>query len=444
MNASAQSWSTHLISLFYLIFTGVLFAWSDRADFVALMSIFGLSFITYVLLLYQKRAAFTYLVGVGLIAHCMAFFFSPHLSPDSYRFLWDGAITLLGENPFDKTPTDIISNQKYLNEQHLQELYWKLSDLSKENYTCYPTINQFYFVAASTFSSSVPVNIFVLKSLIFITQLAGLRYLLKLLQHFKISPKKLLILALNPLWLIETVGNLHFEGVMLSFLIIGCYFLVKQRWILGAVFIAFAIHVKLLPLVLLPFLLRYLGWGRSVLVYSVVGISVALLALVYLDVDNYQNFLSSLKLYFQSFEFNSLIYHHYIEYGYTIYGFYPTNTFGTNLSRISTFLIICLAFYGGKYDFQTMATRMIFGLLIYYLFATTVHPWYIITILGLSVFTRFTFGIIWSGLIFMTYASYSEMDAESFRILIHLEYAILLLTVLYELIWKRPLLKLVE
>ncbi len=441
MNAGTQSWSTHLISLLYLVFIGVLFSWTDRANYVVLFSLFGGSFIAYLLLLYQKNISINYLIGVGLIANITAFFFVPNLSPDSYRFLWDGAITWLGHNPFNSTPEQLIEVSYVSNSGYLQELYDGLSGLSKRNYTCYPSINQLYFVVANTFSNSVSVNLFVLKLLIFGTQLVGLRYLLKLLEHFKISSKKMFILALNPLFLIETVGNLHFEGVMLSFLLIGLDFLVKQKWILAALFIAFAIHVKLIPLVLLPLMFRYLGWKNSIITYPIVGVFTALLAGIYFTPDNYTNFQASLKLYFQSFEFNSLIYHHYIQYGKEIFGFYPTHIYGENLSRLGAYFIIVLSVYGGKINFQAMASRMIFGLLIYYLFATTVHPWYIITILGLSVFTRFSFGIVWSGLIFMTYAAYSDLDKETFRLLVHIEYGVLLAVVLYELIRQKPLLK---
>ncbi|MDB3906519.1 hypothetical protein OAK35_03720 [Crocinitomicaceae bacterium] len=444
MNAGANSWSTHFISLLYLVFIGVLFSWTDRANSVVLLSLFGGSFIAYITLLYQRNISFNYLAGVGLIASFTAFFFVPNLSPDSYRFLWDGAISWMGQNPLESTPEFLMSQPHYSNNAYLQELYTGLSGLSKRNFTCYPSVNQMYFVVANTFSDSVAVNLFVLRLLIFGTQLVGIRYLVKLLAHFNISRKKALILVLNPLWMLETVGNLHFEGVMLSFLIIGFYFLVKEKWLFAAIFIAFAIHVKLIPIVLLPFMLRYLGWYRSTILYSLVGIFCVLLAGIYFGPSNYVNFKASLTLYFESFEFNSLIYHHYIHYGEQIYGYLPTHIYGTQLSRLGMFLIFCIAFYGGRSDFQTMMTRMIFGLLIYYLFATTVHPWYVITILGLSIFTRFSFGIIWSGLIFITYAAYGDLDKDVLRLLIHIEYGILLAAALYEIIGKRPLLRLAE
>jgi hypothetical protein len=155
------------------------------------------------------------------------------------------------------------------------------------------------------------------------------------------------------------------------------------------------------------------------------------------------NFLDSLELYFRVFEFNSFFYHHYLEYGKGIYGWYRTALYSENLSRLATFLILCLAFFGGRRDFKKMMVYMIFGLTIYYFFATTIHPWYVLTILGLSVFTHFSFGIIWSGLIFMTYAAYGiyPKDTDTFFWIVQSEYIILLAVILYELIRKKPLLR---
>ncbi|PWL30418.1 MAG: hypothetical protein DCO96_05400 [Fluviicola sp. XM-24bin1] len=443
MNAETQSWSTHLISLLYLVFIGVLFSWADRSNTLVLFILFGGSFLGYALLLYQKNVSFNYLIGVGVIAHLLAFFFIPYLSPDCYRFLWDGALTWSGKNPVDHLPQDIIQQDPYTTNSYFRELYSGLTDLSRRHYTCYPTVNQWYFVVANTFSNSVAVNLLVLKALIYLTQLVGLRYIIKILEHFKMDPKKAFILALNPLWLVETVGNLHFEGVMLSFFVIGLYFLIKEKWVLASLFLAFAIHVKLVPIVLLPFLFRYLGWAKSAVVYSITGVFIALLAIVYLRLDNYMNFLNSLELYFRAFEFNSSIYHHYLQYGKDIYGWLRTDIYGERMSRLGMYVILAVAFFGGKRDFKTMASYMTVGLVLYYLFATTVHPWYVLTILGLSVFTRFSFGIIWSGLIFMTYVAYGDWpkDTDTFFWMVQIEYAILLAVMLYELIWRKPVLR---
>ena len=181
MNAKAQSWSTHLISLLYLVFVGVLFSWSDESSYSSLFLLFGGSFLGYLLLLYKRDVDFNYLIGVGFIAHLLAFFFVPHLSPDSYRFLWDGVITWMGENPLDSIPNELIHQERFANNEYTRSLYNSITELSKNNYTCYPTVNQFYFVAANL-SNSVTINLIVLKLLVFISQLFGLFYLWKLLK----------------------------------------------------------------------------------------------------------------------------------------------------------------------------------------------------------------------------------------------------------------------
>ena len=56
----------------------------------------------------------------------------------------------------------------------------------------------------------------------------------------------------DPFIIIELTGNLHFEPVMLFFLICGIYKLYEQKWILAAVLIACSVSVKLIPLLFLP------------------------------------------------------------------------------------------------------------------------------------------------------------------------------------------------
>ncbi len=47
------------------------------------------------------------------------------------------------------------------------------------------------------------------------------------------------------------------------------------------------------------------------------------------------------------------------------------------------------------------------SLTIYLSLATIVHPWYITTVVALSIFTNYRFPLLWSALIVMTYINYS-------------------------------------
>jgi len=53
-----------------------------------------------------------------------------------------------------------------------------------------------------------------------------------------------------------------------------------------------------------------------------------------------------------------------------------------------------------------------------------VHPWYIITILYIGLFTKYNFQIIWSVMIFLTYSAYKNSNVEENFYLIGLEYIV--------------------
>jgi hypothetical protein len=81
---------------------------------------------------------------------------------------------------------------------------------------------------------------------------------------------------------------------------------------------------------------------------------------------------------------------------------------------------------------------IICSLLIYLLFTTTVHPWYLSTLLAVSVLSDYRFAVIWSYLIFLTYGGYT---AEGFREnlwIVSVEYVLVLGYFAYEL-WRKKL-----
>ena len=92
---------------------------------------------------------------IVVVAHIISIVFPPNLSIDYYRFLWDGELAWININPFDYKPSELIRQPFMMDNVYYQEIYGGLSTLSQNNYTCYPTINQGYFVLATAFSSSV-------------------------------------------------------------------------------------------------------------------------------------------------------------------------------------------------------------------------------------------------------------------------------------------------
>jgi alpha-1,6-mannosyltransferase len=405
----------------------------ERTNFLALISCIAVAFSTYLLLLKEVKHSNLHFDKLLLFLFLIPIFSLPNLSNDFYRFLWDGELINSGINPFDFKPNELIWKTNFRGNAYWEDLYAGMGELSQENYSCYPVFNQFYFAASTFFSDSILVNTIILRILILVSLFSGFHYLKKLLLLFKFDSSRFWIFALNPLLIIEVSQNLHFEGVMLSFFIIGLYFLAKNKILQGSLFLALAIQIKLIPLILLPFLLRWLNWKRSLLTWTLTILFTILLSVIFIYPSNYLNFLQSITLYFHQFEFNSFILHYYIEYGKWRYGYNRILTFGPYLSRLSTDLILLFAWFGPSFTFEKMMKRMFFAILIYYFLSSTVHPWYLLTPLLLGIFTNYITVVLWSALVFLSYYSYSEFDQSYFRTIIFVEYILVFGSLAYEI-----------
>lgn len=350
----------------------------------------------------EQVLPFLYLSGLLRLILVFAF---PSLSDDVYRFIWDGRLLINGWNPFDHLPA-------YYLEQNIsvpgltQALYQELN--SPNYFTIYPPVAQAVFALACwLFPASIPGSALVMKLFLFCCEMGSLVLLWKLVRHFQLPQKNVLLYALNPLIIVEITGNLHFEGAMIFFLLLAYWWLIKQRYTFSAIAIALSVASKLLPLIFLPFLIRRLGWTRSVRYFLTVGLTLALLFAPLFSGLFLENFGNSLDLYFRKFEFNASIYYLARWIGYQTIGWNMIQTYGPLLA-LGTFLgILLMALLEKKADWFTWPCSMLFAICLYLLFTTTVHPWYASLPIVLCLFTRFRFPILWSGMIFLTYVNYS-------------------------------------
>lgn len=436
------NWSIIAGSILFLCCLFALNWQPNRGEFTFIATFYTLAFVAYAFLIKQSdRVSFKHLAIIALLGQAVSMIYEPNLSIDYYRFIWDGEITFDGINPFDYKPDDLL--KQYHSSAYMQEVYNGLGAQSSGNYSCYPTINQFYFLISTFFTSSIASSTFIMKLSILITEIVGAIYLRKLLLHFNIQENRMWMLYLNPLWIIECTGNVHFEGVMVSFLFISFYFIFTKRIIWGGLFFALAIQVKLIPLLLLPFFFRYLGLGKSSAFYAIsVGLTVVL-GLIYLDLANIDHFRQSLLLYFKVFEFNSFIFYNYIQYGRLTRDYSPIFRFGPQLSRLALFFIMVFSLWGDLPTWKIVLRRMMFGFFVYLLLSGTLHPWYVIPMLAISMFTNYSFPMIWSYLIFFSYFFYHIGNGSSFevRFMVTIEYVILLTFVFIELFRKGSLFK---
>ncbi|MFX4865137.1 hypothetical protein ABTB62_20370, partial [Acinetobacter baumannii] len=77
--------------------------------------------------------------------------------------------------------------------------------------------------------------------------------------------------ALNPIIIIEGAGNAHFEVVQAAYIFISLYYLHVKKITVAAIYWGLAIVTKLIPLMLLPLLIRWLGWKKGI-IFSVISV----------------------------------------------------------------------------------------------------------------------------------------------------------------------------
>lgn len=428
----------------------------DRTAFWEVLGGFTLAFSGYFLVIAAQERhpnkspdLLKWLIALGVLLRCGLLFAPSLLSDDIFRFLWDGYLINAGISPFAELPAH------YLNAENevpglTAKLYAKLN--SPEYYTIYPPLAQLVF----TFATGIAGNNWwlgsiLMKLVLLIAELGTLTLLYRMLPHWKVPRSSLLLYWLNPLILIEIMGNLHFEGLMIVFLVLALWALYRARIVTAALAFAAAVAAKLLPLLLLPFLIvrlwrREAGGSRPFWTFSLVfGGSLLLFFAPLFDADFFANFGSSLDLYFRKFEFNASIYYLFRAYGYYEIGWNQIARFGPLLGQLSAVLILAFAAIEGwrarrHYEllpelYRTLPVAWLFAFTLYLLLSTTIHPWYLSLPIVLCCFGRWRFPIVWSFFIVLTYASYTTVPYQENYWLVGLEYLSVLGYLIYE--WRR-------
>jgi len=412
------------------LYYGVAFKTSSK-DFFIFISEYFLLF-TFFVLLVKIETNFKRLLAFAFFFRLIFVFAVPELSPDFYRFIWDGELLTMGINPYAYVPNDLISQPGFYDSSYMQMLYKGTTELSQSHYTNYPVLNQFLFLIPTYFFDSIQANVISLKIIVLVADFTAIYFLKKILDHLKLPIQKLWLYALNPFIIIEFVGNLHFEGVMIAFLLGAIYFVMKKNRLTGGLFMAYSIQIKLIPLMLLPFFFKQLKWRKSIGFLAIVLLLVLVIGqFLWSDPNYFNNMMASVKIYFVKFQFNSSLFGIVNYFNSQSVGWNTTETIGPLLSKIATVLILLLAIVRNYKTPLDTIKGMLFALVIYYLFATTVHPWYISMILVLSIFTNYKFGLIWTLLVPLTYSFYVF---ESSIYLRYLEYLIVLSVLVYEII----------
>jgi hypothetical protein len=364
-----------------------------------------------------------------------------------------------GFNPYLYLPENFINQHQFPINQ-AAELYAGMGELNGSHYTNYPPLNQLSFFIASLFAGkSILGSVIVLRLQIVLADIGIIYFGKKILEKLHLPIHHIFLYALNPFIIIELTGNLHFEPVMLFFLIWSIYVLLNNKLILAGILLACSISVKLIPLLFLPlfvqwFVTRSLDSARDdkamsvraesrtkrllklILFYVIILLISLLFFLPFYSPELIDNYLNSVGLWFRNFEFNASFYYVFREIGYLFRGYNEIAVIGKIIPILTILFLGFITFFRNNSKPKELITALLFGMSFYYFTTTTVHPWYLATLILLSVFTKYRFPIVWSLVIILSYQAYANLPWKENLWFVVLEYIIVYGFLTWELFFK--------
>ncbi|WP_138435134.1 mannosyltransferase [Winogradskyella algicola] len=468
-------------TLAYTLISCILYVWfayyTQRTDALQLILLYSFLFVLGYQILKTSgfytstslSTGFRILVIASILFRLLFLFATPNLSQDFYRFIWDGHMLLEGFNPYLHTPNYVINWNTSI--PLAQDLYNGMGALSASHYTNYPPLNQVCFVLGNLFpGSSILSSVIGMRLLIIAADIGTLYFGKKLLEALKLPSNRIFWYILNPFIIIELTGNLHFEGVMIFFLVWSLYLLHKGYWKWAAVVFACSVSVKLIPLMFLPLFFWWftstslndkrnsqqkkisyaepkdlsvlVGRKKLIVFYSIVGITLITFFIPFFSMEFVNNYSKTVGLWFNNFEFNASIYYVLRALGYAITCYNEIGIIGKILPLISVLVILGFSVFKTNNSIPKLSTSILIVFTIYLFLSTTIHPWYIATLVMLCVFTRYRYPLVWSLVIILSYLSYlgiGTADKSENLWIIALEYFVVFSAFVWEVVLKKRL-----
>lgn len=278
-------------------------------------------------------------------------------------------------------------------------------------------------------------SLIAMRSIIILADIGIYYFGKKLLRHLNRSPHLIFWYFLNPLVIIELTGNLHFEGVMLFFFVWGLCLLTVDKWLFAAIAFACSISVKLVPLMFLPLFISYFGFRKSIKFYAALGLIILLGILPFYSPQFFNNYSNTVGLWFSNFEFNAGVYNliKQIAIKFDVKPWELIKTYGKLVPYIMIGFVLALTFLRDNKKISVLISSMFWIMALYYFLSSTVHPWYIIFLVGLTVYTDYRFPLVWSLVIILSYSAYDNPDFKENLGYLLIEYLIVFGFMAYEI-----------
>jgi hypothetical protein len=365
----------------------------------------------------------------------------PDQSDDIYRYLWDGKLQHYGISPYTYAPDDPA-----LNQYHSEQLP-KLVNFP-EIKTIYPPLAQLFFRLSYTlFGESVTG----MKFLFFLIALGSICFCYLILKQKKADTRWLLFFAWNPLVIMETAVNGHLDILMVFFLLMSlwCFYkgsaaptysrsarcrsfwgfiskicrknkvsenINKNMLIFSGITLACAVLSKLIPVILLPVFFLYflpllrgvaakrtgcvgfmfkpsvLSVGKKNIFQFFIPLVLTITTFYALYFESAQNMFLTAINYSTKWYFNNPLF-------LGIFSIFRDNATAHMVSFL-LFIVLYILILLSPFELDK---KIVYTLGAFVICNPTIHPWYLIILLGLLCIHRSVIVVWWSGLVIFSY-----------------------------------------
>lgn len=390
--------------------------WFQRIDFQYLLPIYSLIYVFYVLL--QKTELNTrHLLALGVLSRVAEVIFIPVLSDDFYRFYWDAMLQIEHNiSPYAVIPSEVSDLNTVV--------YDSLN--SKEYYSVYPPILQLLYVIAYALAQGNLWGFQLVLGLEFsVIELALYTFILA---EFPEHKKVVSWLIICPLCIIEGIGNLHAEVLLNPLLFWLILAIRQQKSMLSAWWFSCLVAIKLNPA--LWFLAAFSALKQKRLfVFTTAVLIPSFLVLWLLQTAEFQNVITSFRLYFQTFEFNASVYYLVREIGFWVKGYNIIHSAGPIISFFTLIGILALSVWPKL----SIEQRLLWSYALFLAGSTTLHPWYFIPFVALLIINQYNWSsIVVSLAVFLSYSAYSATGVHENYWVIGLEYFLIVGSIVLE------------
>ncbi len=322
-----------------------------------------------------------WVIAIGIALRVMMLFTAPILEDDFYRYLWDGAVTANGINPYKYSPSQVLEGVQVPEE--LIVLAEESKDIihginHPELRTIYPPVAQAFFALSYWLD---PWSVTTWKIILIIMDLATFSLIFNALGMLRLPSSYLLIYWWNPLVIKEIFNSGHLDVLVFPFVLTALIMATQNRYIRSTFSLIVGLGIKLWPAFLLPVIWRPIISKPkqliSVIVLAAVCVGALFLPIYFAGLDGSSGFIA----YGQSWQNNDSIFRILVyisELGLELLGFETFHKY--SVARIIVLALIglwiLLVVFGKYFREQDLFAKSLFIVAFAYLVSPTQFPWY--------------------------------------------------------------------